>query len=86
MIDCLVDALMDLRMHGRHIPLYDADRRECWFDGLAQMIAELRTEDQRLAWVALIAQDLCLRVPGMPLSVAAQPLLDRLRAREGMRR
>lgn len=28
MQDCLVAVLTDLRLHGRAIPLYDADRRE----------------------------------------------------------
>ena len=86
MIDCLLEALTDLRTQGKGIPLYDADRRECWFDALAQLIAELRTEDQRMAWVALVAHDLCLRIPGLPLSVAAGPLLDRLKAMEARQR
>lgn len=86
MIDCLLDALTDLRAQGHDIPLYAADRRECWFDGLAHLIAELRSEDQRMAWVALVAHDLCLRVPGLPLAVAAAPLLDRLRAMKGVER
>lgn len=82
MIDCLLDTLEDLRAQGKDIPFYDADRRECWFDALAQVIAELRSEDQRMAWVALVAHDLCKRMPGLPLSVAAGPLLDRLKAME----
>lgn len=85
MIDCLYDALDDLRTQGREIPLYDADRRECWFDALAQLIAELRSEDQQMAWVALVAHDLCLRIPGLPFSVAAGPLLDRLKGIEARR-
>lgn len=84
-MDCLLDALTDLRAQGHAIPLYDADRRECWFDGLAQLIAELRAEDQRMAWVTLVADDLCRRMPGLPLSMAAGPLLDRLRAMEASR-
>lgn len=80
MSDCLLDTLEDLRAQGNDIPLWDADRREGWFDALAQVIAELRSEDQRMAWVALVANDLCRRIPGLPFSVAAGPLLDRLRA------
>ena len=66
MIDCLLETLEDLRAQGGDIPLYDAYRRECWFDALAQLIVELRSEDRRMAWVALVAHDLCLRVPGLP--------------------
>ncbi len=85
MSDCLTETLDDLRAQGGQIPLYDADRRECWFDALAQVIAALRSEDQRMAWVAWIAHDLCQRVPGLPLRVAAGPLLDRLKTMEARR-
>jgi|GEM_PF-4327508 len=53
-----------------------------WFDALAQVIAALKTSDQRMAWVALVADDLCKRIPGLPFAVAAQPLLYRLKALE----
>ena len=85
MSDCLLDTLEDLRAQGKDIPLWDADRREGWFDALAQVIAELRSEDQRMAWVALVADDLCRRLPGLPLCIAAGPLLDRLKAMEARR-
>ncbi len=78
MTDCLLDALADLRAQGNQIPIWDADRREGWFDGLAELMAQLHNEDQQLAWVGLIAADLCRRRPGLSLSVAAGPLLDRL--------
>lgn len=86
MIDYLLETLEDLRAQGSDIPLYDADRRERWFDALAQVITELRSEDQRMAWVALVADDLCRRMPGLPFCVAAGPLLDRLRAMEARKR
>lgn len=75
-------ALALLRAQGDLIPLYDFDRRHWWFDGLAELIIQLPTEDQRTAWVALVANDLCHRVPGLPLSVAAGPLLDRMKVLE----
>lgn len=85
MSDCLLDTLEALRSQGNDIPLWGADRREGWFDALAQVIAELRSEDQRMAWVALVAYDLCRRMPGLPLCIAAGPLLDRLKAMEARR-
>jgi len=77
--DCLLAMLEELRADGTSFSIYDADRREGWFDALAQVIAALRTDDLRMAWVALIADDLCRRIPGVPFAIAAQPLLDRLK-------
>ena len=77
--DCLLAMLEELRADVTTFSLYDADRRERWFDALAQVIAAVRSDDQRMAWVALIADDLCRRIPGVPFAVAAQPLLDRLK-------
>ena len=76
--DCLLAMLEELRADGATFSLYDGDRREVWFDALAQVIAAVRADDQRMAWVALIADDLCRRIPGVPFAVAAQPLLNRL--------
>jgi len=80
--DCLLVMLEALRAHGATFSLYDADKREQWFDALAQVMAALKTPDQRVAWVALVADDVCKRIPGVPFAVAAQPLLDRLKALE----
>ena len=77
--DCLLAMLEELRADGATFSLYDGDRREVWFDALAQVIAAVRADDQRMAWVALIADDLCRRIPGVPFAIAAQPLLDRLK-------
>lgn len=78
MTDCLLIVLEDLREYGKQIPLYDADRRECWFDSLTEVIVQLPRDDQRKAWVVCIADDLCRRAPGLSLAIAAAPLLDRL--------
>jgi hypothetical protein len=72
--------LDSLRSQGNQIPIWDWERRRDWFIGMAEILAELPHEDQRMAWVALIANDLCRRIPGLSLSVAAAPLLDRLKA------
>ncbi len=82
MSDCLVEALHDLRAHGSTIPIFDADARENWFDDLAKWISALPNDTQQVAWVACIANDLCRRMPGLPLHFAAHPLLHRLRLTE----
>lgn len=78
MTDCLLIVLEDLQEYGKQIPLEDAARREHWFDALAEIIVQLPDEEQRMAWVGLIADDLCRRAPGLLLAIAAAPLLDRL--------
>lgn len=78
-------ALELLRAQGNRIPLLDAPRLFSWMDGLAELIAQLPGDDQRKAWVVLIADDLCGRVPGLPLSIAAAPLLNKLRELEASR-
>lgn len=80
MSSTLLLILDSLRSQGNQIPIWDWERRRDWFNGVAEILAELPNEDQRVAWVALIAHDLCVRIPGLSLSVAAGPLLDRLKA------
>lgn len=45
-IDCLVDMLNELYMFGVSVPFYDADRRELWFDAVAQLVQALPRRDQ----------------------------------------
>lgn len=81
----VVIALTLLRAQGHRIPLLDTHRFYCWMAGCAELIAQLPSQDQRMAWVVLIADDLCQRAPGMPLAIAAQPLLNKLRELEESR-
>ena len=70
-LDCLVEMLEEMRVEGRAIPFFDADRREPWFDAMEQLVNALKGRDQQCAWVALIATDLCERTPGLSLRSAA---------------
>lgn len=74
----LVEALGHLRTQGARIHTADSARFEHWFDGLAALIAELPSEDMRIAWVAMIADDLSRRMPGLPMAMAAVPLWRRV--------
>lgn len=77
----LLSALAHLRLQGSRIPLHDGARLADWFDGLAELIGVLPFEDQRVAWIALVANDLSCRT-GLPLALLAKPLIDRLRLME----
>lgn len=79
MSDCLADMLNDFRR--RPMPLFDADRRDLWFDAVADLLAAPTfTEAQRFAWVATLANDVSCQW-GVPINLAAKPILDRLIAR-----
>jgi hypothetical protein len=77
-IDCLVEMLEELRREGRAVPFFDADRREPWFDALAQLVCALPAVDQRKAYVILLAHDLCMRVPGVDFGGAVAWVQARL--------
>lgn len=79
----ILAALARLRLQGHRIPVHDGPRLMDWFDGLAELIAELPTEDQRMAWVVLIGNDLCCRIPGIPIAMAAAPLAQKVLALQG---
>ncbi len=76
-IDCLVEMLEEMRTRGAGL-FFDADRREVWFDAVAQLVQALRTRDQQLAWVALIAIDLCMVMPEVSLACSAAWVQARL--------
>lgn len=77
-IDCVVEMLNELHRFGVSVPFYDADRREPWFDAVAQLVQALPRRDQQWAWVALIADDLCRVTPGLSLACAAAWVQARL--------
>jgi len=77
-IDCLIDMLNELYLCGVAVPFHDADRREPWFDAVAQLVQALPRRDQQWAWVGLIANDLCTVMPGVSLPCAAAWVQARL--------
>lgn len=77
-IDCLVAMLEELRRLGKTVPFFDADRRDPWFDAVAQLVLALPGRQQQWAWVALIAMDLCEVTPGLSLACSAAWVQARL--------
>ncbi len=75
-IDCLVEMLQEL--HKAQPFLCDVDGREGWFDALAQLVRALPSYEQRMAWVVMIANDLCALVPGSTLPSMAAYVQARL--------
>lgn len=76
-IDCLVEMLEEMRTHGAWL-FFDADRREVWFDTVSQLVQALHSRDQQMAWVALIAIDLCMVMPEVSWACSAAWIQARL--------
>jgi hypothetical protein len=68
--DCLVDLFDSLLKDMPPLPaMIDGDRRVAWLSGLRQIIGAMPSEEQRLAAVILVSNQLLTLYPGVELSV-----------------
>ena len=80
MTDSLHAMLLDVRK--ARPPLQDVKACEVWLDALAQVIQALPRPEQRWAAVVLVANDLALAIPGIPLSMTYGWLAQRILGEE----
>jgi hypothetical protein len=56
--------------------VYLGDEWQSWLCAIGDCIAALPTRDQRWAAGVLVANDICLAIPGTPLAVAHLAILE----------
>jgi hypothetical protein len=66
--DCVLTMLEELRTQRPAV--YLADEFAAWEASVGQVISSLPGQAQRWAATVLVANDLCVAMPGLPLSVA----------------
>jgi len=74
MSDAVIDMLEELRV--QRPPVYLADEWAQWEASIGKVIAALPRRDQRWAATVLVANDLVLAMPGLPLTLAYQRMTE----------
>ena len=77
-MDIRLEMLEELRAQGRTIQPWQADEREQYLTAVVQVICALPTPSQQWAAMVLVANDLCLQFPGMPLAMAFLAIQQRM--------
>ena len=72
--------LLDVRQ--ARPPLQNLEACEAWLDALTQIIQALPRPEQKWAAVVLVANDLALAIPGIPLSMTYGWLAQRILTEE----
>jgi hypothetical protein len=84
MSDCLIEMLDQVR--GQRPAVYMCDEFNNWLCAIGDCISALPTRDQRWAASVLVANDLALAMPGLPLSLAHTTILNAVILANGMER
>ena len=77
---------MLLNVRKARPPLQNLEACEAWLDALTQLIQALPTPHARWAAVVLVANDLALALPGLPLSMTYGWLAQRILVEESATR
>ena len=72
MSDILTDMLADLQ--ATRPPIYDFERWQAWLAAVGQTVSAFPTVERRWACVVILANDLCLAMPGLSLALAYNTL------------